>query len=663
MISKVSTFLGPNGLYQGISGTPSLVLSLDASNVLSYSGTGLTWSDLTIFNNDTVFTHMGENPTYSISGGGSFEFGDDDSFVLSATSNGFPLGDSHYTIETWINPDNLSQTAALVIYGSLQANSANSIGLSNSSIIVDWVDNILISPTQSMIPGNWYYLSSTYNGTDRKIYLNGSLIASDTPGVTNSIETGDSLRIGNIMGQPFTGKISIVKLHTKALSGSRLLSNFNSLKNRFGYTFGSMTFDETQGSYLISSSPDYAFGLNDFTIESFFRAATSSGDSYSGVISLRPNGAFNSGVGINIRLYDTPNPEVEFFADGEFGTYSITNDTWYHAAISRNSGTSSFFINGELIKQITDTCNYDCNDLVVGRYFTNLNDYHLNGIISNVRVINGTGLYTGTFSVPEVQLSATYSNTKFLINSQQTTPTADVSGLLHSVTASSVGWTSSLPSSYVTENLQFYVDAGLPSSYSGTGTTWYDISGNSRNLTMNSLSYSSNDGGYIIFDGSHTADSVATYSINFSNGFTVESVAKFSGSGQEGLFAFNGNGKFINVQAQETNIRWEVDQGSSFETTNSLTSSTWYHVTCVYEGTSNGSSATARIYINGVENNTGSLYADRTGTSQSQTSNFELGLHDNYLNGNIALSRMYNKVLSPSEVLQNFNYTKDRFGL
>ena len=180
---------------------------------------------------------------------------------------------------------------------------------------------------------------------------------------------------------------------------------------------------------------------------------------------------------------------------------------------------------------------------------------------------------------------------------------------------------------------------------------------------MNSLSYSSNDGGYIIFDGSHTADSVATYSINFSNGFTVESVAKFSGSGLEGLFAFNGNGEFINVQAQETNIRWEVDQGSSFETTNSLTSSTWYHVTCVYEGDSNNTSATARIYINGVENNTGSLYADRTGTSQSQTSNFELGLHDGNLTGNIALSRMYNKVLSPSEVLQNFNATKNRFGL
>ena len=662
MIGKVSTFLGPNGLYQGISGTPSLVLSLDASNVLSYPGSGLTWSDLTIFNNDTIFTtvHVGD-PTYSISGGGSFEFGDDDSFVLSATSNGFPLGDSHYTIETWINPDNLSQTAALVIYGSLQANSANSIGLSNSSIIVDWVDNILSSPTQSMIPGNWYYLSSTYNGSDRKIYLNGSLITSDTPGVINSIETGDSLRIGNIMGQPFTGKISIVKLHTKALSATKLLSNFNSLKTRFGYTFGSMTFNDTD-AYLISTSNDYVLGTNDFTIESFFKAAISS-HNYAGIISQRQVG--NNNISINLDAANTSEPLIEFSSAGSgLSLYTASNDEWYHVAISRTGGTSSYFINGNLVNEIADTTNYAISDLVVGRYYTEYSDYYFNGIISNVRVINGTGLYTGTFSPPSVQLSGTESNTKFLITSQEMNPTADLGGL-HSVTASNIGWTSSLPSiiSYVTENLQFYVDAGLPESYSGTGTNWYDISGNSRNLTMNSLSYSSNDGGYIIFDGSHTADSVATYSINFSNGFTVESVAKFSGSGLEGLFAFNGNGEFINVQAQETNIRWEVDQGSSFETTNSLTSSTWYHVTCVYEGTSNGSSATARIYINGVENNTGSLYADRTGTSQSQTSNFELGLHDGNLTGNIALSRMYNKVLSPSEVLQNFNYTKDRFGL
>ena len=369
MIGKVSTFSGPSGLFQGTSATPSLVLSLDASNVLSYPGTGLTWSDLTIFNNDTFFPS--NNPTYSVSGGGSFEFGDvDDSFVLSTTSSGFPLGDSQYTIETWINPDNLSQTAGLVIYGTLQANSANAIGLSNSSIIVDWVDNILISPTQSMIPGNWYYLSSTYNGTDRKIYLNGSLIASDTPGVTNSIETGDSLTIWNIMGQPFTGKISIVKLHTKALSATKLLSNFNSLKNRFGYTFGSMTFDDTQSAYLISNSSDYAFGTNDFTVEAFFKSATSS--NLAGIISLRGSSAsaYMDGVSVNLTSADTVTPLIEFSAGGELLTYTSSVDEWYHVAISRTGVTSSFFVNGNLFNEVADTLNYGNNDLVVGRYST-----------------------------------------------------------------------------------------------------------------------------------------------------------------------------------------------------------------------------------------------------------------------------------------------------
>ena len=666
MISKVSTFLGPNGLFQSTSGTPSLVLSLDANNVLSYPGTGLTWSDLTTFNNDMVFTtvHVDENPTYSISGGGSFEFGDvDDSFVLSATANGFPLGDSNYTIETWINPDNLSQLTALVVYGTLGENSANAIGLSNSSIFVDWVNNNLSSPTQSMIAGNWYYLSSTYDGTDRKIYLNGSLIASDTPGVTHSITTGDTFTIGNFMGLPFTGKISIVKLHTKALSGSKLLSNFNSLKNRFGYTFGSMTFNDTD-AYLISTSNDYVLGTNDFTIEAFFKAATSS-HNYAGIISQRQVGNYN--VSINLQSANTSEPLIEFSSAGTgLSTYTASNNDWYHVAISRTSGTSSYFINGNLVNVVTDNTDYTPSDLVVGRYYTEFSDYYFNGVISNVRVINGTGLYNGTFSIPDVQLGVTGSNTKLLITSQQTTPGVDVSGLLQIVTASNIGWTSSLPTFVpdvvIDSSLQFYVDAGQVSSYSGTGTTWYDISGNSRNLTMDSLSYSSNNGGYIIFDGSHTADSGSTYSINFSNGFTVESVAKFSGSSYEGLFAFNGNGDFMNIQAQGgNNVRWEVESAESFTSTNTLSSNTWYHITCVYEGDSNNTSGTARIYINGVENNTTSLNANRAG--QNQTSDFVLGLWDGYLTGNIALSRMYNRVLTPTEVLQNFDATKSRYGL
>ena len=58
MIGKVSTFLGPNGLFQGVSATPSLVLSLDSNNILSYPGTGVTWSDLSIRKNNGILNDV-----------------------------------------------------------------------------------------------------------------------------------------------------------------------------------------------------------------------------------------------------------------------------------------------------------------------------------------------------------------------------------------------------------------------------------------------------------------------------------------------------------------------------------------------------------------------------------------------------------------------------
>ena len=672
MISKLSAHLGPASIFSGISGPPSLVLHLDAGNTFSYIGTGSTWYDLTNLNNDIELSNTTFNATYNQLSQfkGSFEFGGTNSGGALISGTAIPLMDSHYTIESWIqaNSYDVIEDGGIIGWGGYSNNyEVNALRQSGGGFKNYWWGSDL-----QAIPGTtpsvdyWYHVASTYDGTNRTIYLNGESLGTDVPGVTHSVPYFNNLTVG-VTNDPefFNGRISTIKVWNKNLNSTQLLSAFNSNKSKYGYDFGSMTFDGTQSAYLLSNSSDYAFGTNDFTVEAFFNSSTSS-NNLSGIISLRGSSAsaYMDGVSINLTSADTSTPLIEFSAGGELLTYTSSIDEWYHVAISRVGSTSSFFVNGNLFNEVADTLNYGNNDLVVGRYYTDINDYYFNGIISNVRVINGTGLYTGTFSPPSVQLSGTESNTKFLITSQEMNPTADLGGL-HSVTASNIGWTSSLPSiapSYVTESLQFYVDAGLTSSYPGTGTTWYDISENSRNLTMNSLSYSSNDGGYIIFDGSHTADSVATYSINFSNGFTVESVAKFSGSGLEGLFAFNDptNGNYINVQAQGgTNIRWEVDQSSSLTTTNSLTSSTWYHVTCVYEGDSNNTSGTARIYINGVENNTASL--GRSG--QSQTSNFELGLHDGNLTGNIALSRMYNKVLNSTEVLQNFNATKNRFGL
>ena len=657
MLAKASSFL--SSFFQG-GGTPSLVLSLDAGNVLSYSGTGITWSDLTIFNNDTFFPS--NNPTYSVSGGGSFQFSDsDDFFILSASANGFPLGDSQYTMEAWINPDNLTQSTSIVLYGSLGTNTANVMGILNNNIAIDWGNNVLSSPTQSMIPGNWYYLASTYDGTDRKIYLNGSLIASDTPGVTNSVESGDYFTIGYFMVQSFIGKISIVRLHTRALSGSRLLSNFNSLKTRFGYTFGSMTFDGTQSSYLISSSPDYAFGTNDFTVEAFFKSSDYSLNG--GIVSLRDVSTYINGVGITLTHTATPSvtPLIEFSSGNNFLTYTASIDVWYHVAISRVGSTSSFFINGNLFNEVEDTLNYGNNDLVVGRYYTDVNDYYFNGIISNVRVINGTGLYTSNFTIPGVQLGVTAS-TKFLITSQQTNPTADVSGLLQSVTASNIGWTSSLPQFIVREGLEFFVDAtDIVSNNSYSTSTWIDISGNGRNLTFSGPTFypfcSPACAFSLTFQSNQTAQT-SPVTISYPNGFTIESVVRFTNtSNGDGIFEFDepSSAKYINVQRESNGqIRFEVNIGSQLLSTSTTTNNLWYHITCVY----NSSTQLAKIYINGVEDASGT-YVSTTST----TAPIILGLHDTYLDGSISLTRFYSIPFTPSQVLINYNYTKSVYGI
>ncbi len=59
-------------------------------------------------------------------------------------------------------------------------------------------------------------------------------------------------------------------------------------------------------------------------------------------------------------------------------------------------------------------------------------------------------------------------------------------------------------SAVVTSGLQLYLDAGNASSYSGSGTTWTDLSVNSRNGTLtNGPTYSATNGGSIVFDGTN----------------------------------------------------------------------------------------------------------------------------------------------------------------
>jgi hypothetical protein len=358
-----------------------------------------------------------------------------------------PVGDSQYTIEAWVQSNNtVSSSGGIIGWGSYgEDRHVNALRYSGSGGYTNyWWGNDFTTSNLFMLDSLYYHVVAKYDGTNRQIWVNGTMSASDTPGSTNSVDIFSNLTVGVSdigLSEYLDGSIGYLKLYNKSLSDSQIMTNFNTTKSRFGYSYGSFLFDgDTQ--YLSNTSIDYSFGTSDFTMEAFFNHATSS-VSYNGILSLRDN-TTGGGVDINLQNSDST-PYIEFFANGVANLFTASNDTWYHVAMSRVSGTTSFYVNGNLFTQIEDTTLYTQTNLVIGRYYNDYDGYYYNGIISNVRVINGTGIYTSSFTPPTTPLGTTAS-TRLLLLSQENMLVSDSSGNNEIVVNNGgVGWTSSLP--------------------------------------------------------------------------------------------------------------------------------------------------------------------------------------------------------------------------
>jgi hypothetical protein len=225
----------------------------------------------------------------------------------------------------------------------------------------------------------------------------------------------------------------------------------------------------------------------------------------------------------------------------------------------------------------------------------------------------------------------------------------------------------------VTNGLVLYLDASNTKSYVSGSTTWNDVSRSGNNGTLvNGPTFNSENGGSIVFDG--TNELVQGSGISNITAFTISIWFKMTGPGSTGgvniiynsLFGINSGNRRILVSNStntgETEGRILVQMGGSnyFSDNNSsgLTiTNSWNNV--VYTFSSN----VATLYINGIIQ-----------TTQSNSSvtfpddNIYLGAYNNpitayAMKGNISQSSVYNRALSASEVLQNYNATKSRFGL
>ena len=227
----------------------------------------------------------------------------------------------------------------------------------------------------------------------------------------------------------------------------------------------------------------------------------------------------------------------------------------------------------------------------------------------------------------------------------------------------------------VTDGLVMYLDAANSKSYPGSGTTWSDLSRGGNNGTLvNGPTFSSGNGGNLTFNGTNQYVSTpiqnlsrpCTFStwVNFNNltGFQTIFGQDTSTAISRGRFYFQkagGTTEGLILNVVNFSIVLSNNTIVVVNAINPVVTNQWYNYSAVLTTT------TLSLYENGILQNT--VSDSNTFLTPNTTIVLNAGYFSNaiadYVNGKSSSFLIYNRSLTTTEVLQNYNATKTRFGL
>ena len=210
-----------------------------------------------------------------------------------------------------------------------------------------------------------------------------------------------------------------------------------------------------------------------------------------------------------------------------------------------------------------------------------------------------------------------------------------------------------------TDLLVLHLDAANTRSYPGSGNTVYDLSGSGNTSALtNGPTYLSSNLGAFVLDGSNdyilvnsqanilskTAYTKIAY-IYISNFSTANNIISGGFSGQHAFWMSSTD----KLHAGH-NGAWNTVVGAT-----SLSLNTWYFAAVTYSNSTGW-----KLYLNGREDGTSADTTTFTGNQEISIGSYSTS---NNFTGRIASVQVYNRVLSASEIVQNYNATKRRYGL
>ena len=413
---------------------------------------------------------------------------------------------------------------------------------------------------------------------------------------------------------------SSINNHTVTANGDATIS---STESKYGGASGEF---DGSGDYLtVGTSADCdtggAFAMSEqFTVEMWINFSNVNGEQQ---IIENYNGAsgpgwtiFKAGDSRGIALY------VAGVGSIDTGVQPQAN-TWHHLSFCRDGTNGYIFLDGNLIGSLASfgTSEYFQNQQplhIARRNPADGRDFWANAYIDDVRITKGVARYTANFTPPTEAHPTTGPESKVL-----------------------------------------HYDVSDTNSYPGTGNVLNDLIG-STDGNMTSVTYSTDGGGSLVFGAGSIVDIPSSLDV-LSGDFTISSWYKNTGGGGfKVLFETEGyrtgtDGLSMYLQGDKFNIYKKTGGGfTSMIMTAAGTAglNVWKNVTLKRED------SVISLYIDGVQ--AGSTYT----TSQDfSDTNYNLGGTAYPFNGNIADLEIYDRTLTGSEIEQNYNVTKSRFGL
>jgi len=398
-------------------------------------------------------------------------------YLSTPNSANLVLGSSNYTIEFWVFATASASPLAMISKGNTSSLGTEfwSVEFSNTtggfSVYVGAYSSGSAILTGTLTLSAWNHVAVVRNGLVHNLYVNGTSVSNITVGSSYTVASGGNLYIGTGWYTPSTrvlfGYISNARIvigtavytsnFTPSTTPLTAITNTQLLtcqSNRFvdnsanAFVLTPNTLPKVQAFQPFSPAASYTTALyggsiyngtktdtltatstaaittftGDFTIESWvYPTDTNFGGTW-GILDTRTSGSTAAAWVWGITSYSSGwNPQF-YNSSGSVTTFSarVQANTWTHLVLQRNGSTVRCFVNG-VVDATTGTVSGTITGGSSTVFIANTKDNGISGYgnlgyTSNLRIVNGTAVYTTTGFTPPTAPVTAITNTSLLVN-------------------------------------------------------------------------------------------------------------------------------------------------------------------------------------------------------------------------------------------------------